>query len=181
MLAERFLPTGQTLQLVQGDLTAETTDAIVNAANSHLQHGGGVAGAISRRGGPAIQQQSDEWVRTHGPVTHEHPAWTRGGQLSAKYVIHAVGPVWGDGNEDAKLASAIEGALTATEELGCESISMPALSTGIFGFPRERAARVILSTVRTHFSGRPSGLKVVRIVLFDPPSAEVFLAAWGAG
>jgi len=171
MLAERFLPTGQTLQLVQGDLTAETTDAIVNAANSHIQHGGG----------PAIQQQSDEWVRAHGTVTHERPAWTSGGRLPVKYVIHAVGPVWGDGNEDAKLASAIEGALATAEELGCESISMPALSTGIFGFPRERAARVILSTVRTHFSGRPSGLKVVRIVLFDPPSAEVFLAAWGAG
>ncbi len=139
VLTERVLANGQSIQLVQGDITAETTDAIVNAANAHLQHGAGVAGAIVRRGGPAIQQESDAWVREHGTVSHAHPGWTSGGQLRAKYVIHAVGPVWGDGDEDAKLASAVEGSLALADELHCASISLPALSTGVFGFPKERA------------------------------------------
>ncbi|MES0385837.1 MAG: macro domain-containing protein, partial [Hyphomicrobium sp.] len=79
--------------IVQGDITAEGVDAIVNAANEHLQHGGGVAWAISKRGGPAIQEESDEWIQTKGTVSHTHPAWTSGGLLPTKYVIHAVGPV----------------------------------------------------------------------------------------
>ena len=102
VLQERSLPTGPKLQIVQGDVTVEEVDAIVNAANEHLQHGGGVAWAISKRGGPTIQRESDEWVRTKGTVNHAHPAWTSGGLLPAKYVIHAVGPVWGEGDEDAK-------------------------------------------------------------------------------
>src|ERR1700690_2279988 len=105
VLVERVLPTKQTLQIVQGDLTTETTDAIVNAAHEHLSHGGGVAWAIVRRGGEIIQQESDEWIRNHGIVAHARPAWTSGGDLPAKYVIHAVGPVWGDGDEVAKLVA----------------------------------------------------------------------------
>ena len=93
VLTERLLTTGQSLQIVQGDITTERTDAIVNAANEHLQHGSGVAGAIVRRGGQLIQQESDEWIREHGKVSHSHPAWTSAGLLGAKYVIHAVGPV----------------------------------------------------------------------------------------
>ena len=125
VLKERKLPTGQTLQIVQGDITAEEVDAIVNAANEHLQHGGGVAWAISKRGGPAIQQESNEWVRTKSTVDHAHPAWTSGGQLPAKYVIHAVGPVWGSGEEDAKLAAAVSGSLRVANELGLQSIAFP--------------------------------------------------------
>ena len=98
----------QILQIVRGDITEETTDAIVNAANEHLQHGAGVAGAILRRGGASIQQESDAWVSRHGRVSHSQPAWTSGGKLAAKYVIHAVGPVWGDGDEDNKLSAAIK-------------------------------------------------------------------------
>ncbi len=180
VLNERTLPTGQTLQVVQGDITAETTDAIVNAANADLQHGTGVAGAITRRGGPAIQQESDAWVLKHGGVSHARPAWTSGGRLPAKYVIHAVGPVWGDGDEDAKLAAAIRGALRVADELHCESIALPALSTGIFGFPKERAARVILPAIQKYLAGTRSGLKLVRLVLFDQPSVEAFLAEWQA-
>ena len=100
VLMEHVLQTGQTIQIVQGDITIENVDAIVNAANEHLQHGGGVAWAISKKGGPTIQKESDEWIRQHGLVPHSHPAWTSGGLLPAKYVIHAVGPVWGDGDED---------------------------------------------------------------------------------
>src|SRR5512142_2026007 len=117
VLSERILPTGQSVQLVQGDLTTEEVGAIVNAANEHLQHGGGVAWAISKKGGPAIQRESDSWIRHHGPVTHARPAWTSGGLLPATYVIHAVGPVWGDGDEDHKLAAAVTGSLQVAEEL----------------------------------------------------------------
>jgi O-acetyl-ADP-ribose deacetylase (regulator of RNase III) len=176
VLKERELPTGQNLQIVQGDITTEEVDAIVNAANEHLQHGGGVAWAISKRGGPVIQQESDEWIRTKGTVSHAHPAWTSGGQLPAKYVIHAVGPVWGDGDEDAKLAEAVSGSLRVADELGLESIAFPAISTGIFGFPKERAAKVILGAIETYFEeNKSSGIKIAKIVLFDQDTADGFL------
>jgi O-acetyl-ADP-ribose deacetylase (regulator of RNase III) len=179
VLVERVLPTLQTIQIVQGDLTAETSDAIVNAANEHLQHGGGVAGAIARRGGPKIQLESQAWIRLHGPVPHARPAWTSGGLLPAKYVIHAVGPVWGSGDEDAKLASAIHGALQVADELKLASIAFPAVSTGIFGFPKERAAKIMLLTIQEYFPKAPSSsVKQVRIVLFDPATIEAFLKAW---
>jgi O-acetyl-ADP-ribose deacetylase len=178
VLTERILCTGQTLQIVQGDITSETTDAIVNAANEQLQHGSGVAGAIVRRGGQLIQQESDEWIRAHGEVSHAHPAWTSGGLLPAKYVIHAVGPVWGDGNEDAKLAQAIHGSLDSADELKISSISLPAISTGIFGFPKDRAARVILAAIEKYFSQHESGIKFVRLVLFDEATIKSFMSHW---
>jgi O-acetyl-ADP-ribose deacetylase (regulator of RNase III) len=175
-LKERSLPTGQSLQIIQGDITAEEVDAIVNAANEHLQHGGGVAWAISKRGGPAIQKESDEWVRTKGTVSHAHPAWTSGGLLPAKYVIHAVGPVWSEGDEDAKLTDAVSGSLRVADELGLDSIAIPAISTGIFGFPKERAAKVILDSIDTYFRDNPlSRIKVVKLVLFDRSTADAFL------
>ncbi len=177
---ERTLSGGQILQIVSGDITAETSDAIVNAANEYLQHGGGVAGAILRRGGATIQQESDAWVRKHGRVSHAHPAWTSGGKLPAKYVIHAVGPVWGEGDEDGKLADAIRGSLQTADQLGLSSISLPAISTGIFGFPKERAAPIILSTIEDYFLHHESGLKVIRLVLFDKATLQAFLAAWNA-
>jgi O-acetyl-ADP-ribose deacetylase (regulator of RNase III) len=179
VLAERQFPGGQAFQLVQGDLTTETTDAIVNAANSGLEHGGGVAGVISRHGGPAIQRESDAWVREHGPVSHAQPAYTSAGDLPCRYVIHAVGPVWGEGDEDAKLAAAVTGSLALADKLALASLSLPAISTGIFRFPRERAARVIFTAVEAYFKGDPaSGLKTVRLVLFDRSSVEVFMKAW---
>ena len=176
VLQERNLPTGQILQIVQGDVTVEEVDAIVNAANEHLQHGGGVAWAISKLGGPTIQQESDEWIRTKGTVSHAHPAWTSGGLLPAKYVIHAVGPVWGEGDEDAKLSMAVSGSLRAADELELHSIAFPAISTGIFGFPKERAAKIILGAIETYFKeNASSGIKVVRLVLFDQSTADAFL------
>jgi len=178
VLVDKILPSGQTIQIVQGDITIEETDAIVNAANEHLQHGGGVAWAISRRGGQVIQQESDEWIHKHGPVTHSHPAWTSGGLLPAKYVIHAVGPVWGDGNEDKKLLKAVHGSLEVADELNLSSISMPAISTGIFGFPKDRAAGVIFSTIKNYFAHHESGIKLVRLVLLDDATIRAFISAW---
>ena len=180
-LREERLPSQQIFQLVQGDLTAETVDAIVNAANSHLQHGGGVAGIIVRRGGYEIQAESDAWVREHGPVTHAEPAYTGAGRLPCRYVIHAVGPVWGEGDEDARLAAAVTGSLALASRLGLKSIAFPAISTGIFGFPKERAANVIYSAIASYFEQFPAScLQLVRLTLFDQPTVEAFLTAWDA-
>lgn len=179
VLIECKLSTGQTLQVVRGDITIEEVDAIVNAANEDLAHGGGVAWAIARRGGDVIQQESDKWIQQHGLVTHAHPAWTSGGALPAKYIIHAVGPVWGDGDEDKKLSDAVTGSLQVADELKCKSISMPAISTGIFGFPKDRAAGIIFSAIEKFFSGtQHSTLKLVRIVLFDDATIQPFLKIW---
>lgn len=178
VLAEHVLPSNQTIQIVQGDITVEEVDAIVNAANEHLQHGGGVAWAIVKKGGPVIQRESDAWIHQHGGVTHARPAWTSGGQLPAGYVIHAVGPVWGDGDEDQKLSDAVTGSLRVADELNCASIAMPAISTGIFGFPKERAAKIIFAAIEDYFDSEKSGLLFVKLVLFDQPTVDVFLKSW---
>ena len=178
ILLERKFPSDQTIQIVQGDITSEEVDAIVNAANEYLQHGGGVAWAISKKGGPAIQKESDAWIREHGPVSHAQPAWTSGGLLPAKYVIHAVGPVWGDGDEDKKLSEAVTGSLHVADELKCSSIALPAISTGIFGFPKDRAADIIFSSIENYFESNESNLKVMRLTLFDQATVDVFLKSW---
>jgi len=181
VLEERILSTGQTTQIVQGDLTTETTDAIVNAANEHLSHGGGVAWAIIKRGGEVIQKESNEWIRKYGIVSHAHPAWTSGGNLSAKYVIHAVGPVWGEGDEDEKLTAAVNGSLEVADALNVPSLSFPAISTGIFGFPKERAAKIMFAAIEKYFLQHKSGIKLVRLVLWDDPTVHAFLEAWKKG
>lgn len=177
-LVEHTFPTGQTIRIVQGDITTEEVDAIVNAANEFLQHGGGVAGIISEKGGSTIQKESNAWVLQHGRVSHTRPAWTSGGQLPAKYVIHAVGPVWGDGDEDNKLESAVTGSLRVADELKCASIALPAISTGIFGFPKDRAARIIFSAIEKYLAENSSGLETVKLTLYDQPTVDVFVKAW---
>jgi O-acetyl-ADP-ribose deacetylase (regulator of RNase III) len=169
-------PSGQQLEIVHGDLTHEPVEAIVNAANQHLAHGGGVAGIIARRGGRVIDDESSAWIAEHGPVSHDRPAYTHAGNLPFLYVIHAVGPVWGEGDEDVKLASAVRGSLARADELGLASISFPAISTGIFGFPRDRAARVIFRAIREYFADVPaSGVKIVRLALYDQETLDIFL------
>jgi|SRR5215216_4444936 len=179
VLLEKILPSKQTIQIVQGDITIEEVDAIVNAANEFLQHGGGVARTISKQGGPVIQKESDAWVLNHGRVSHASPAWTSGGNLPAKYVIHAVGPVWGDGDEDNKLQAAVTGSLRVAEKLKCSSVALPAISTGIYGFPKDRAAGIIFSAMEKYFMEHSSsGVKTVKLVLYDQPTVDVFLKAW---
>jgi O-acetyl-ADP-ribose deacetylase (regulator of RNase III) len=171
-----FLSPTRRLEIAQGDLTREPVEAIVNAANAHLAHGGGVAGAIVRAGGRSVQQESDAWVREHGPVSHAEPAYTGAGNLAARYVIPAVGPVWGEGDEDRKLVEAITGSLRRADELGLRSIAFPAISTGIFGFPKDRAARMFFQAIPAYFAKHPgSGLELVRLVLWDDDSVEVFV------
>ncbi len=157
------------IELIQGDITESETDAIVNAANSELILGGGVAGAIRKKGGPAIQEQCD--VIGHCPVGGA--VVTSGGDLRAKYVIHAVGPRWGEGDEETKLRNATRNALQCADETGIISITFPAISTGIFGFPLDLAAKTMLRSVRDYLSGSTAIRKVI-FALFDEKSVKVF-------
>jgi len=179
IIREYTFASGTRLQLVEGDITQEHVDAIVNAANAYLKHGAGVAGAIIQQGGSQIQTESDAWVQKYGPVSHAKPAYTGGGRLACRYVIHAVGPVWGEGEDDAKLATAIFGALATAEELRLVSLSFPAISTGIFGFPKERAAQIYLAVVRSYIGQHPNtSLKQIRLTLFDQTTLEAFIKIW---
>lgn len=166
-----------TLQLLQGDITALETDAIVNAANERLAHGGGVAGAISRAGGPEIQRQSDVWVREHGRVPTGSAAITGGGRLPARYVIHAVGPVYDGTSRSADLlASAVRSSLALADEKTLNSVALPAISTGIFGYPLEEAARVMLSATVEYLEGE-TGLGRVVYCLYGQQAYETFVTA----
>lgn len=174
-------PSGQTLELLRGDLTRQAVDAIVNAANAYLSHGGGVAAAIVDAGGEIIQRESDEWVRAHGPVPHDRPAVTGAGRLPCRYVIHAVGPMWGEGGEQIKLAQAVRGSLRAADELGLRSLALPPISTGIFGFPKALAAGIFLNTIAAYFQENPrSGLSLARIVIIDQGTYQIFADAFQA-
>jgi O-acetyl-ADP-ribose deacetylase (regulator of RNase III) len=175
IISSYLQPSGQVIEIYQGDLTKEPVDAIVNAANEHLMHGAGVAGAIRSAGGPVIIQESAAWVRTHGPVSHTEPAYTSAGNLPCRFVIHAVGPIWGEGDEDRKLQEAITGSVKRAEELQAHSLAFPAISTGIFGFPVARAARIFIKTLRQYFNEHPqSGVQVVRLVLWDRETTQIF-------
>jgi O-acetyl-ADP-ribose deacetylase len=176
-----IFPGGQRLEIVHGDITIESVDAIVNAANKRLAHGGGVAGIISRRGGPDIQRESNIWVREHGPVSHERPAFTGAGKLPCRFVIHAVGPVWGSVDEQAKLAAAVRGSLECAEKLNLSSISLPAISTGIFGFPKALAADIFFETIAAYYQQNPnSGLSLVRLIHIDQVTLSVFMTVFAA-
>jgi O-acetyl-ADP-ribose deacetylase (regulator of RNase III) len=157
------------LELIQGGITDQTTDAIVNAANDALQMGGGVAGAIRRRGGPKIQEECNRIGGTHvgGAVI------TTGGNLAAKYVIHAVGPRHGDEHEDAKLKDATLNSLLLADKNNLKSIAFPAISTGIFGFPKGRCATIMLSTTIAYLEG-PTKLEKVVYCLYDQRTFEIF-------
>jgi O-acetyl-ADP-ribose deacetylase (regulator of RNase III) len=173
------LSNGVRLSLVHGDLTHVQLDAIVNAANASLKHGGGVAGAIVRGGGMVIQRESDAWVRAHGPVRHDSPALTVAGDLPCRHVIHAVGPIWGEGEEDQKLSTAVRSALQLAEDQGFRGLALPAISTGIFGFPKDRAARVIFSSLDNYAGETPSpALKQIWVVIWDEPTLEIFSGAF---
>ncbi len=164
------------ITIVQDDITKQQTDAIVNAANSHLKHGGGVAGAILRAGGEEIQIESDEWVKKHGPVPTSGVAVTGAGKLKAKYVIHTVGPVWGEGNEHEKLYRAVKNVLLKAQELGLKTISIPAISSGIFGFPKDECARVFLRAIKDFLNQNPkTSLEEICLCNIDRETSEIFL------
>jgi O-acetyl-ADP-ribose deacetylase (regulator of RNase III) len=163
----------RTIELIRGDITEMDTDAIVNAANEHLAHGGGVAGAIVRKGGQAIQLESNEWIKKHGSLVTGGAALTSGGNLKARFVIHAVGPIMGSGDEDEKLYAATKNALELAEQHRLKSIAFPAISTGIFGFPVERCAKIMIRAAYEHLQ-KDTRLKKVVFCLFDARTWDSF-------
>jgi len=157
------------VELVQGDITEMETDAIVNAANAALQLGGGVAGAIRRKGGPKIQEECNKIGGTFvgGAVI------TTGGKLRAKYVIHAVGPRYGEGDEDRKLRNATLNSLKLADQYSLRSIAFPAVSAGIFGFPKDRCAKIMLSTTVEYLKGTTNLQRIV-FCLYDSETFHIF-------
>ncbi len=171
---------GAMLEIAQGDITALAVDAIVNPANEYLQHGGGVAAAISRKGGPIIQQESDALISTRGPLKTGEAVVTGGGKLAAKFVIHAVGPIWSrhePAEADRLLCKAVKSSLILAGEKRLKSIAFPAISTGIYGFPVERAAPLMLQEAKRHLEGE-TGLEHVLFCLYDDASYHVFESAF---
>lgn len=160
---------GTQLELIEGDITELDVEAIVNAANEDLKLGAGVAGAIRERGGPSVQEECDRIG--HSPVGTA--VLTGAGELPMEHVIHAVGPKWGEGDEDRKLQSAIRSSLALADRHGLRSIALPALSTGIFEFPMDRCARILLTEVYRYLQG---GTKIERVVvvLLGDEAFEIF-------
>ena len=155
--------------LRQGDLTEADADAIVNAANNQLMLGGGVAGAIRVKGGPAIQRECDRI----GPIALGEAAITGAGRLRARHVIHAASMRLGESTSETNLRAATRNALRRADENSLKTIAFPAIGTGIAGFPIERCAQVMLEEVREHLSGKTT-LERVEFVLFDRRSLEIF-------
>ena len=159
------------IEVVRLDITLAAVDAVVNAANESLQLGAGVAGAIRRRGGPSIQEECDRIG--HCPVGEA--VVTGAGDLTALRVIHAVGPVWrgGSGGEEKALASAALAALARAEEIGARSVAVPAISTGIFGFPVDRAAEISVASARS-FAETAKVVERIVFCLFDEGACDMF-------
>lgn len=165
-----------TIEVVDGDITKETTDAIVNAANQSLLGGGGVDGAIHRAGGPAILEE----CKKLGGCDTGDAKMTTGGDLPARFVIHAVGPVYGGRETDAKLLeSCYYKSMGLAQEQGLKSISFPAISCGVYGYPVEEAAAIAVRAV-ADFLREHEGIKLVRFVLFTAEVRERFEAALAA-
>ena len=163
------------LEVSQCDITEMETDAIVNAANAQLILGGGVAGAIKAKGGPKIQEECN----AIGGIFVGGAVITTGGNLKTKHVIHAVGPRMGEGNEDEKLKNATLNSLKLCDENNLTSITFPAISTGIFGFPKESCADIMLRTVINYLKG-DTGIKRVVFCLHGASSYEIFSETLGS-
>ncbi len=173
---------GGRLKVITGDITTQDVDAVVNAANSSLMGGGGVDGAIHRAGGPEILEACKKIRKEHFPdgMPAGEAVITTGGRLKAKHVIHTVGPVWrGGGNgEDETLADAYRRSLEIASERGLDSVAFPAISTGVYGFPKERAARIVMATVKDFVNSHAVPTEI-RLVYFSREDAEVFLRTAG--
>lgn len=165
-------PKGQ-IQIVRGDITTLAVDAIINAANSHLQHGGGVALAIARKAGPILTQQSQEIIKRQGPIPTGAAVITDGGNLPARHVIHTVGPIWREHSPeeaDRLLRQCVRSCLNLARQYGLKSIAFPAISTGIYGFPVDRAAPLLLREAADNLTG----FDRIIFCLFDEPTYRIF-------
>jgi len=161
------------LKLLRGDITDLSVDAVVNAANSSLKLGGGVAGAIRKKGGPQIQKECDEIISQRGAIPTGDAVITTGGNLKARWVIHAVGPVYGEGEEDEKLKDATLNSLRVADQHSLISIASPAISTGSFGLPKKRCAEVMIPAAISYIKGATK-LKQVVFCLFDEETFNAF-------
>lgn len=167
------------VSIIQGDITKQDTDAIVNAANPSLMGGGGVDGAIHRAGGPAILEECKKIVAKQGKLPTGKAVITTGGNLKAKYVIHTVGPIWhgGNRNEPELLKSAYYECLKLATDCKLASISFPSISTGAYGYPVEEAARIAVNTVISFLREQTASLREMVFVLFDSRTYESYLSA----
>ena len=167
------------LRIIQGDITRQATDAIVNAANSSLMGGGGVDGAIHRAGGLTILEECKQIVARQGRLPTGKAVITTGGNLKAKYVIHTVGPIWHGGNkgEPELLASAYQQSLKIAAEKNINSVSFPSISTGAYGYPIGQASEIALDAVITFLSQRTASLREVVFILFDSRTLGVYSSA----
>jgi O-acetyl-ADP-ribose deacetylase (regulator of RNase III) len=170
------------LSLIQGDITGQETDAIVNAANSGLMGGGGVDGAIHRAGGPAILKECRQVIDRIGRLPTGKAVITTGGNLKARYVIHTVGPVWhgGNRNEAELLASAYSESLKLAAERNLKSVAFPSISTGAYGYPVADAARVALEIVIVFLRDESTSLNEVLFVLYDSNTYQTYAAQLNA-
>ena len=170
-------PTGRKIVLMDGDITRVPVDAIVNAANAALAGGGGVDGAIHRAGGPEIMRELDAIRARIGRCATGSAVATGAGRLPARYVFHVVGPVYQDGRhgEAELLASCYRTCLAMAEERGAATISFPAISTGVYGYPLEEAARIALGAVRTYLEGAETKVQQVVFVLFGTRAYRIYL------
>jgi O-acetyl-ADP-ribose deacetylase len=168
---------GAEIVVVRGDITAEAVDAVVNAANERLQHGGGVAAAIAKAGGTSIQEQSDAWVEQHGRLGPGTAAVTGAGEMPARWVIHVAGPVYDEGSDDNErlLRTAIRAALDAAAGEGARSVALPAISAGTYGYPHDEATSAIADEVANWVRGH-GDLDEVRLVGFDEGTTAGFEA-----
>ncbi len=173
---EWMSPTGRKMVLMEGDITRVPVDAIVNAANASLAGGGGVDGAIHRAGGPEIMGELDAIRARIGRCATGSAVATGAGRLPARYVFHAVGPVYGDGRsgEAELLASCYRTCLAMAEERGAATVSFPAISTGVYGYPLEEAARIGLSVVKNHLELAETKVQQVVFVLFGTPAYRIY-------
>jgi len=167
------------LRMIQGDITKQNTDAIVNAANSSLMGGGGVDGAIHRAGGPAILEECKQIVARQGRLPTGKAVMTTGGNLKARYVIHTVGPIWygGDKGEPELLASAYQESLKLVMESQLHSISFPSISTGVYGYPVDKASGVAIGAVITSLRQSVTSVREVVFVLFDSQTFRAYSSA----
>jgi O-acetyl-ADP-ribose deacetylase (regulator of RNase III) len=167
------------LAVIQGDITEQATDAIVNAANSGLMGGGGVDGAIHRAGGSAILEECKQIVAKQGRLPTGQAVITTSGKLTAKHVIHTVGPIWrgGNSNEAALLESAYRESLKLAAAYKLTSVSFPSISTGAYGYPLAKAAGIALKTAAYFLSDQATSLKDVVFVLFDTRTYQAYAAA----
>jgi O-acetyl-ADP-ribose deacetylase len=181
---EISLDNNKILRLAKGDITERNVDAIVNAANSYLKHGGGVAAAIVRKGGAIIQEESDKIVANRGPIQVGSAVATTAGKLPCKAVIHTVGPRMGEGNEDNKLRKAARSSLLLASEKGFRTVSIPAISSGIFGFPKDRCAKILVEESKMFLQGNNddrsnnnntlSTLDIIEFCIFDDETLDYF-------